>query len=473
MSPIENHPVKTVAGFSPYNWEHALVHLRITRPLQQAGIQLLRSTEPSGVRLDNISLADAVLIQREFADNLEMYQHILTRARAEHKAVIYEIDDLLLELPDEHPDRPTDYYTPALFSILQAIIEADLVTVTTPTLQAYLRSFNPNIALLPNYLDDQTWELKEPASHPALGVEHWPVVIGFMGSNTHLPDLSSILPALENLIQRYSEKLRLRFWGGQPPEALGGFPNVEWTPLTLSNYVEFAAFFSQQECDIFLAPLVDSLFNRCKSAIKFLEYSSLGIPGVYSRITPYEQVIQDGLNGFLASTAPEWEQKLTRLIEEPALRSQMGQNAQQTVRQEWLLSQNAYRWQEAYHQAQAIAANPQAQETKQEYLQMFIRVSAQVRAWNHKIYRQTIQQQQTNLELQGQINALKLQLANDQAQLAQLQVSYTEKDRFQQEITRSTAWKFVQAAWRLRLFLMPHGSRRERLAKKILGLFRP
>ena len=45
-----------------------------------------------------------------------------------------------------------------------------------------------------------------------------------------------------------------------------------------NDYKDFATFFQTQSADIFIAPLVDNIFNQCKSPIKFFEYSALGVP---------------------------------------------------------------------------------------------------------------------------------------------------------------------------------------------------
>jgi hypothetical protein len=147
--------VNTVVAFSPYRWDHALTVLRLVSPLRYAGIQLIHGNEGSDIHPENVSLGDAVVIQRDFPNYLEMYSTIVERARVERKPVIYEIDDLLLELPDDHPDSSIGYYAPGLFSMLRAIIEADLVTTTSSALRAYLLPFNPNIAMLPNCLDEE------------------------------------------------------------------------------------------------------------------------------------------------------------------------------------------------------------------------------------------------------------------------------------------------------------------------------
>jgi processive 1,2-diacylglycerol beta-glucosyltransferase len=427
-------PVNTVVAYSPYRWDHALTVLRLVSPLQWAGLQLIHGNEKSDILPENISLGDAVVIQRDFPNYLEMYTTLVERARLEGKPVIYEIDDLLLELPDEHPDRSIGYYTPGLFSMLRAIIEADLVTTTTPALRAYLEPFNPNIIVLPNCLDEGIWTMSRQAAKPG----DTPVVIGYMGSDTHAPDLETITPVLQRILARYGDRICLRFWGGEPPAGMREQRQVEWIKIEATTYVEFARFFQQQECDIFIAPLKDSLFNRCKSAIKYLEYSALGVPGVYSRITPYEVIVDHADNGFLASTELEWEECLVRLIESLPLRQHMGQHALATVQNHWLISQHAREWTQAYEAARQISSDHQAQALKQRYLQVFVRVANQVRNWQNNLYAQ-IQ-------------------AKDQA-IHDLEIRVLEAERFQNELKKSTAWKMVGWIWRLRSLLSPSDER--------------
>jgi glycosyltransferase involved in cell wall biosynthesis len=419
LSNVPKLPIRSVVVFSPYQWEHALVSLRITRPLQLAGFELIRGNQGMEIHPERVAQADAILLQREFPENLEVYDTILSLARAARKPVIYEIDDLLFELPESHIDYPSHYYSPALFAMLRAVIEADLVTVTTAPLQAYLARFNPQTLVLPNYLDDQLWQLRTPGTdivnlHGVSG----PVVIGYMGSNTHQPDLATLTPLLSRLLDRYGERLKLRFWSAEPPESLRQHPQVEWVPVTLHSYAEFAAYFSTQSCDLFVAPLIDSEFNRCKSEIKFLEYSSLGIPGVYSRMNPYQAVIQDGQNGYLAADEAEWEQCLVSLIESPDLRAQMGQKAQETIRQHWLLSQHAGVWTNALEHSQQIAADDQYQRTRSDLLQTYITVANQVRGWQNKIYNQVIERDMMIQHLQAELEGQKQLVTSLQAQIS-------------------------------------------------------
>jgi glycosyltransferase involved in cell wall biosynthesis len=410
---------KVVVAFTAYPWNHALVILRIVGPLKQAGLRLIHGNELDEIYPERVSLGDAVLIQRDFPRFTHQYQEIVARARAEGKPIIFEIDDLLLELPVDHPDRPIYYYTPALFPMLRAIVEADAVTTSTPALLAYLRPFNDNTYLLPNFLDDRLWTFRTPVVKD----RDDPVVLGYMGSTSHKPDLEQVVPVLLRLVDRYKEKIILRFWGGDPPLQMRHLQNVEWIPMSLPDYPKFVSEFSQQESDIFIAPLQDTFFNQCKSPLKFLEYSTMAVAGVYSNILPYQEVIIHAENGFLAGTANEWETCLRELIESPALRYSIGLKAQRSVQEKWRLSQNSNLWKDFYIHPGLYSGVGQA--SNQQLVGVVLRVSHEVQGWQEKLER-----------------------------------SLREKEIELSEIKSSTAWRLVQALWGFRMKINPRSWRR-------------
>ena len=186
--------------------------------------------------------------------------------------------------------------------MLWTITQADRVITCNGFLAVKLALFVPNVRIFENYLVDELWPLRQP-----MQTENASLSIGFMGSqNTHQEDLRWLTPVLTSLIEKYREKIKLVFWGCEPPAELRTLAEVQWQPIQFQGYVDFAQYFSQQSCDLFIAPLSPNEFNRAKSALKYLEYSSLGIPGVYSKIEPYERVIDDGENGMLAANRQEW-----------------------------------------------------------------------------------------------------------------------------------------------------------------------
>jgi len=90
--------------------------------------------------------------------------------------------------------------------------------------------------------------------------------------------------------------------------------------------------------DIGVSPLRDSLWSRCKGAIKALEYMSMGIPVVASPVGEHNYIIRNGQNGFLANSNDDWFSKIEALIKDSRMRHGIGANARQTVVERYSLS---------------------------------------------------------------------------------------------------------------------------------------
>ena len=342
-----NRSVQSIAAFTTNSWESPLSILRIVGPAKQCEVDVLSLGNSDAKPAELISKADAVLIQRDFPRNVSTYAEIVKQARQENKPVIIDIDDLIFELPENHPDHQSGFYNRAIIPMIKAIMEANLITVSTPALSRYLDPLNPNIYVLPNYLNDDIWNLTDVKKNDL----NYPIIIGYMGSDSHLPDINLIEPVLINILEQYQDRVLLKFLGLKPPSSLLSYRSVIWIPSTTYNYAKFSRDFLQQRFDLFIAPLCDNAFNQCKSSIKYLEYSATGTPGVYSNLETYNNIVNHGQNGFLASSLDEWEEYLHLLIENPNLRYEIGLKAQETVRNRYLLSQHASEWKNAWKQS--------------------------------------------------------------------------------------------------------------------------
>jgi glycosyltransferase involved in cell wall biosynthesis len=328
--------------------DDSLAVLRVLGPAQKLGVNVIRGVHNSQINVEAVRDGDVILVQRDFPLNLDAYEQVLALARSLGKPVIFDLDDLLFELPENHPDRLRFHFTDALLPMLQAVMEADLVTVATPPLREYLLPINQNIAVIPNYLNDDLWQFNSPL-RPDNG--EGIIIIGYMGGHSHRPDLLLVLPALLNIAKKYPGEILYQFWGIEPPTELAPYSKVDWCPPGSLLYADFVDYFLTQTADIVIAPLGDNLFNSCKSSIKYLEYGAFGSPGVYSRVQPYSDIITEGEDGFLAATQAEWERYLSNLIESRDLRIRVAQNAQRNIKENWLLSQNAHHQLQVYTDA--------------------------------------------------------------------------------------------------------------------------
>lgn len=435
--PSISHPkIKKIAClyYGPDN--ATIAYHRVLAPARVLGIPVLRVIEEDGsINFQAIEEGDLIVVQRDVPRDLHLYRKVVQIARQSSKPIIWEIDDLLFELPPEHPDRQNRLFIEALLPMLEVFLEADLVTVSSPGLWEYCMKIRENVAILPNFLDDQIWTLRSPSisTDP-------PLTIGYLGGHSHKPDIEIILPVINELLARYPNRLRFVFWGKDLLNSSEYYNEaITHIPIDMPSYPEFVQFFQTVSVDIFIAPLRDSHFNRCKSGIKFLEYSALGVPGVYSNLDPYALVVTQGYDGFLATTTEEWINYLIQLIENPSLRETMGRNAQKTIKEKWLLSNNADLWLETYSQAFETKSNP-----KQIFLYNLIT----------KIDEQIFEYQ----------NDLRWSLKQAGEQIRQLDLQLSE-------IQSSAFWNLLRKIRKIRTLLIPHHSKREqfyRLIKRII-----
>jgi glycosyltransferase involved in cell wall biosynthesis len=448
--------IKTLVAYTADPWESALPWLRYRGPAQAAGLTVIPGNQGPQVDPEKIAQADAVIIQRDFPRFVEACAQVLMNARQGHKPVIYEIDDLLPVLPESHISWPDLSWVQ--HPLLWTAVEADWIVTSTSQLRSALLPLNPNIQVLPNYLDDRLWPLAPPTEKET----EEPVTIGYMGGQSHAPDLEMLLPVLRRVLDAFPRRVTMRFWGIAPPAELGEDPSVEWVPLEILDYPEFARYFSAQTCDIAVAPLVDHPFNRAKSAIKFLEYSALGWPGVYSQLDPYEGLVVSGENGFLACTEQEWFESLSRLITDRALRVQIASNAQQTVRQNWLLTRHAHEWPDIYSTATDTAQNYEA--ARLARIQLVAQAARQTQ--NRQL---SIEAEQARLRQELEERGADARFYQERYQDSLNEIQFVRAQI--EAIHKSRSWQLIQKAEQLRQQLIPPNSRREGLLKK-LGPFK-
>ena len=182
--------MNSICVYSPGTVEHALGYLRVCAPLRRAGVEVRWRRITDEFEPDEIAASDLVVVQRSFPQHLTRYTEIIRQANLHRKPVVFEIDDLLWELPAQHPDRVSNHYLEALWPMFVAASQADAVVVTTPALQDFLSPLTQaKIYQLPNYLDDGLWQFRQPIVQDG-GV----VRIGYMGGDSHAADIHMILP---------------------------------------------------------------------------------------------------------------------------------------------------------------------------------------------------------------------------------------------------------------------------------------
>ncbi len=257
---------------------------------------------------------DLVYVQREaFMLGTPWFEQRMAR----RSAMVFDFDDAIWLVDVSRQNRGLGWLKSG-DKTARIIAASHAVIAGNHYLADYARQYNPHVSVIPTTIDT---DYHKPREHPK---EDPTVCIGWTGSLTTVSYFDAFVPVLERLKKRFGSRLRFKLIG----EASYRAPSLalQGEPWSLATEIQ-----DLQDIDIGIMPLPDNPWTRGKCGFKGLQYMGCGIPAVMSPVGVNREIIQDGQNGFLANNDDEWLDKLTLLIESPALRQQLGQAGRQTV----------------------------------------------------------------------------------------------------------------------------------------------
>lgn len=261
--------------------------------------------------------------------------------------IILDMDDLLTQVPAPHPTYA--HYQKIKSSLIKLLEMVDIVTVTNNRLKEYYQRYNPNVYVLSNFLDKQIWNRNVLPEGKKMADK---IVIGYAGLPTHAYDFKAVTPAIKYILSKYNDKVCFKFIGCVP-DGLAGLSGVDYIS-ELVSYHEYANTIMDNNFDFVIAPLEDNVFNRCKSNIKFLEYSICGYAGIYSAVGPYiDSIAPDETGVLVKNTTDEWIMAMELLINNPELRHTLGRNAFNYVKTNYSPEERLKEWSQLYSQIAA------------------------------------------------------------------------------------------------------------------------
>lgn len=302
-------------------------HIRLLRPLEDAAGTGRVDARPITVEALVAGAAaafDVVVIQRDAVPPHQKESLIGALSKAGIPWV-FEIDDKLWMLPDDHRDHDIDEAKKE--AMLAFARGAACITTSTEALGVELRNFNSRVEVVPNAPDERLWCPPLDGNFRAqvaneLGIDPERRYILYMGSNSHARDLELIAPAIDRVIARHADVQVLQIGGGYPlPYAIDAA-----CPQKYASYPAFVTWFRAvcSHCTLALAPLRENDFNLAKSDIKWLDYALGGVPAVLSRFGPYPDSVEDGVTGILCGPSVDaWEQGIESLLASPDSREKI------------------------------------------------------------------------------------------------------------------------------------------------------
>lgn len=212
---------------------------------------------------------------------------------------------------------------------LSVIQEAAVVTTTTPYLKEKFKQLTgrDDIHVIPNGVDKSLWK----PLHSAREQYKDGFRIGWFISNAHSHDMLYIRHTLKRFLESHKDSKLVLMGDCSNVDLEGFFPKdqIEWYRFADLYDNHYPAIASCLGLDVGIAPLEHTEFNRCKSPLKFAEYTYFGYPTILENIETYNPYVVDGEHCLLASTPLEWTMQLNRMYEDKDLRAKLRFNALQ------------------------------------------------------------------------------------------------------------------------------------------------
>jgi glycosyltransferase involved in cell wall biosynthesis len=95
--------------------------------------------------------------------------------------------------------------------------------------------------------------------------------------------------------------------------------------------------------DVGIMPLVDGPFERGKCGYKLIQYMASGLPVVASPVGVNQEIVEPGVNGYLAASSGDWLEALRQLRDSRENRKMMGQAGRRKAEQLYNLQVTAPR----------------------------------------------------------------------------------------------------------------------------------
>ena len=271
-----------------------------------------------------VETADVVIVQ--FINDWELLA-VCQRRRRAGLVTVFEASDNFFDIQPWSPiaEAWLDRTLQELF--LKWLTLADGVQTSTAELARQWRNRGANeVAVFPNQL---------VRIDPLPEVTERPLTIGWGGSPGHFADWFHLAPYLTQWLRMHPD-VHLAVMAHELAHSFIAIEPHRYHVTkfgSLSDDVNFL-----RSLDIGLAPLLPTDYNRGRSDVKFLEYASQGVAGIYTDLEPYRSSVVHGVTGLLSRSPSEMMEHLERLRTDLVLRQQLRNNAFEYVQSHRRLS---------------------------------------------------------------------------------------------------------------------------------------
>lgn len=147
------------------------------------------------------------------------------------------------------------------------------------------------------------------------------VTIVWIGSLSTGKYLQIVAPILRELSKKHLIKLKL----------IGVDVVVEGVACELIEWKEDTEVSELLSADIGIMPLDKTIWEKGKCGFKLIQYMACGLPVVASDAPANEEIIENGVNGFIAHNENEWYFSIEKLILNKSIREKFGKSGRRNI----------------------------------------------------------------------------------------------------------------------------------------------
>jgi len=329
-----------VNGYGVYGWnagQGGTNFHRIEEPLRVArelGIDAESGTKFGQAEYERFDTVIAYQLTQPAAS--EQWERL---AQLGNTRMVFDIDDAMWA-PDWAPFQR--YYTPDVLARLYRNASiAHVVTTSSHLIADHMRRYNRNVHFVPYTMPAYLLDI----------VQRGPTMprrsMGFAGSASHETDITPRLRADMLRFLGRNPCWDWHFWGRDRRE-LEGWPagRVQTYPWTDRRQ----QYYRSLQMDACAAPMKVTTFNRCKSALRFIENSAMGICSIIEDLDPYIGYLDHGRNGYLVGPRGfrNWPTALDYVAQHPVERHAMANQARRDAAG-WTTEQQITMWINAWN----------------------------------------------------------------------------------------------------------------------------
>jgi len=204
---------------------------------------------------------DLVMMQRAFSNEAV---NLLSYLKQMQIPVWADYDDNLMAVPPENPQFRI-YGAESRENIRKILEGADVVSVTNKALADSFADYNPNIKIIPNAFNDFLFKNKSLNNRRAK-------LVLWRGGASHILDIMSQASSINKITEDFKD-WQFLFLGYNP------WHLAERNNLFYIDPMDVVVYFNHVKKMgpvLMQVPLQDSLFNRCKSNIAYIEATYFG-----------------------------------------------------------------------------------------------------------------------------------------------------------------------------------------------------